>query len=98
MKGDAKAAKEAGLHSLRNPITDPPEPDEVIKLLTKIAIERNTAERKAFLALAGYKFFMFGYWAAAWVKYNALLPKSMKVGSPFKSLVTCARRELGQEE
>jgi len=62
--------------------------------LCNIKAERAIAERKAFRALAGYKFYMFGYWAAAWVKYNALLPKPMKAGNPFKGLVGAARDHI----
>lgn len=68
-----------------------------MKMLIKIKAERAVAERKAFKALAGYKFYMFGYWAAAWVKYNALLPNPMKAGNPFKLMVREARHELGKE-
>lgn len=42
-------------------------------------------ETKAWKALRGYKFWMFGYHAAAWVKYNQLLPD--KLPSPFSELV-----------
>ena len=48
------------------------------------------ARRKAYAALSGYKFFMFGYWAAAWVKYNRLLQSPDP--SPFRELVLLARR------
>lgn len=71
-------------------------PSEV-KMLHQIKQERSIAKRKAFQSLSGYKFYMFGYWAAAWVKYNALLPAPMKEGSPFKSLVEDARNHINQE-
>ncbi len=61
-------------------------------MIEKIKKERALALDKALAALAGYKFYMFGYWAAAWVKYNALLPSEEKEGSPFKELVFMARR------
>jgi hypothetical protein len=54
------------------------------------------AERKAWEALAGYKFYMFGYWAAAWVKYNQLL--STRRPNPFKDAVKLARYKLDESE
>lgn len=57
----------------------------------KILQERVTAERNAWKALAGYKFWMFGYWAAAWIKYNQLLPRELRGPNPFKALVELAR-------
>jgi len=53
------------------------------------------AEEKAIKSLAGYKFYMFGYWAAAWVKYNQLA-KEMGVieknrPSPFAEFVNVAK-------
>lgn len=47
------------------------------------------AERKAWRALEGYKFWMFGYHASAWVKYNQLLEEPF--GNPFRGLVGYAR-------
>jgi len=43
---------------------------------------------KAWKSLAGYKFYMFGYHAAAWVKLNQLLP--VPLPNPFKELVRIA--------
>lgn len=48
-------------------------------------------ERKAWFALEGYKFWMFGYHAAAWVKYNHLLTE--KLPNPFQDLVNIAKGE-----
>jgi hypothetical protein len=50
------------------------------------------AERNAWKALAGYKFWMFGYWAAIWIHLNKLLPKSQP--NPFRGLVEAAREVL----
>ncbi len=47
-------------------------------------------ETKAWLSLQGYKFYMFGYYAASWVKLNKCLPEPLP--NPFKSLVEFARR------
>lgn len=47
------------------------------------------AERKAWKALAGYKFLMFGYWCAIWVHLNQLQPK--KSNNPFFDAVKLAR-------
>ena len=63
------------------------------KALVKAIFDaRDEARVKAFTALAGYKFWMFGYHAGAWVKYNRLLPKTMQLGNPFKVLVKMARK------
>ena len=47
------------------------------------------AETKAWTALGGYKFWMFGYHAASWVKYNKLLSEPLP--NPFQGLVKYAR-------
>lgn len=52
---------------------------------------REEAYRKAMKALAGYKFYMFGYWAAHWVMMNRLDPRPKP--NPFKPLVMLARKE-----
>jgi hypothetical protein len=54
------------------------------------------AERKAWEALSGYKFWMFGYHAARWVTYNNLLPE--KQPSPFKAAVHLARQRIDVAE
>lgn len=58
---------------------------------------RLDAERKAWDSLGRYKFYMFGYHAAAWVKYNQLIAEidpSQKQPNPFSSLVKFARDQL----
>jgi hypothetical protein len=53
----------------------------------KIIEERNAAERKAWDALARYKFWMFGYHAAAWIKYNDLLrPGEGEGGEGYRAM------------
>ena len=47
------------------------------------------AEQKAWSSLSGYKFWMFGYNAAAWVKYNQLLDEPLH--NPFKELTKFAQ-------
>lgn len=47
------------------------------------------AERKAWDALARYKFWMFGYWAAIWVHLNRV--SGAKLQNPFRELVRFAR-------
>jgi hypothetical protein len=49
------------------------------------------AERKAWLSLAGYKFWMFGYHAAQWVLLKGILPGHRP--NPFKALVDMAKAE-----
>jgi hypothetical protein len=78
--------------------------------LYRLADQREEAERKAWSSLAGYKFWMFGYHAAAWVKFNQVLPTPAEcsgkhLGSrvarqpnPFRKLVTAARDHIKNEE
>ncbi len=61
--------------------------------IEKIKAARDEAAIKAYKALAKYKYWMFGYWAAAWSKYNKLLPTDDKQASPFP-LVALAREKL----
>lgn len=56
------------------------------------------SETKAWEALRGYKFWMFGYHAARWVNYNQLLPQSRRFRSPFKSLVEIADRQMDKAQ
>ena len=49
------------------------------------------AERKAWEALARYKFWMFGYWASQWVALNHI--GGFHRPSPFRGLVRLARLE-----
>jgi hypothetical protein len=56
------------------------------------------AETKAWEALRGYKFWMFGYHAARWVNYNQLLPTQRRFRSPFKSLVEIADRHTDKAQ
>jgi hypothetical protein len=58
---------------------------------------RLDAERKAWDSLGRYKFYMFGYHAAAWVKYNQLIAEmdpAEKLPNPFTDLVKTARIKL----
>ncbi len=55
----------------------------------KIKSKMAEAEVKANKSLAGYKFLMFGYWAAQWVNLNKLLPKSEP--NPFGAYVREAK-------
>ena len=49
------------------------------------------AEAKAWASLAGYKFIMFGYWAAVWVHLNRI--GELKRPNPFAPLVSLARKK-----
>ena len=51
--------------------------------------ELDEAEKRAFVSLAGYKFQMFGYWAAIWVHLNRI--GGFGKPSPFKALVDEAK-------
>lgn len=57
----------------------------------RVRAARLEAETKAWKALAGYKFEMFGYWASAWVKYNQLMIGDEKLPNPFRPAVHLAR-------
>ena len=59
--------------------------DQVAKLQQELSI----AETKAWSALAGYKFMMFGYWAAIWVHINRM--GGFQRPNPFKPLVDVAK-------
>jgi hypothetical protein len=56
----------------------------------------NEAERKAQEALAGYKFIMFGYWAAIWVYLNRI--GEAKRRNPFQPYVKLARERIKDGE
>lgn len=59
-------------------------------LASRLDSDREEAARKAIDALARYKFWMFGYWAAAWVRLNRQC--ETRKPSPFKHIVEAARR------
>jgi hypothetical protein len=50
-------------------------------------------EQKAWKALAGYKFWMFGYYAAQWVFLNKLDGTKPRI-NPFGELVRMAREKF----
>lgn len=50
------------------------------------------AEEKAWEALSGYKFWMFGYHAGRWVNYSRLL--GGKRPNPFRDAVMLAREKI----
>lgn len=52
------------------------------------------AEQKAWEALSGYKFWMFGYHAGRWINYNKLLDKPL--ANPFQDAVNLARNKLDE--
>jgi hypothetical protein len=58
----------------------------------RIRTARAEAEIKAWSALAGYKFEMFGYWASSWVKYNQLMIGGERLPNPFRAAVHLARK------
>ena len=61
----------------------------------KVRDAMKDAESKAWEALSGYKFIMFGYHASRWVNYNRLLPKGES--NPFRQLVNIAREYADSE-
>jgi hypothetical protein len=56
------------------------------------------AENKAWQALSGYKFWMFGYHAARWINYNNLLDRENRKANPFIVLVKMARLKIDPVE
>jgi len=56
------------------------------------------AEAKAWEALRGYKFWMFGYHAARWQNYNQLLPLTRRFRSPFRKLIEIADQQTEQSQ
>lgn len=59
--------------------------------MTELERHLNEAEQKAFKSLSGYKFAMFGYWAAIWVHLNRI--GNFKRPNPFKELVQLSRKK-----
>lgn len=55
----------------------------------KIIAGMEEAERKAWDALARYKFQVFGYWSGIWIHLNRI--SGLKKPNPFKDLVILAR-------
>ena len=62
-----------------------------VNLTDRIKHEMAIAEAKAWEALAGYKFWMFGYHAAKWVQLSQLLGRPHP--SPFRPAVDLAREK-----
>lgn len=63
-------------------------------LIMTIMQEMDEAEKKAWDALARYKFWMFGYWAAIWVHLNRV--SGAKLPNPFAVAVQMARKIVSQ--
>ena len=62
-----------------------------ILIKQRLLAAMDEAEDKAWSALAGYKFWMFGYWSAQWVRLNEISGASRP--NPFKEIVKIAKRE-----
>jgi len=60
--------------------------------------QMNDAVIKAWEALSGYKFWMFGYHAGRWVNYNRLLAAPDRQPNPFRSVVMVAREKIDTAE
>ena len=61
-------------------------------LAGRLRRDRQLAEKRAWRALAGYKFWMFGYWAAIWVHLNRI--SGARRPNPWRQLVGVARDHL----
>ena len=57
--------------------------------------KKSVAYEKAIRALAGYKFWMFGYHASQWVLLNSL---GKREPNPFKAFVDLARKKGARNE
>ncbi|MDP2910805.1 MAG: hypothetical protein Q8N76_00465 [Candidatus Omnitrophota bacterium] len=64
--------------------------------MLNLEIALNETELKAWRALAGYKFMMFGYWAAIWVHLNRVGEFNRQ--NPFKPLVDLASDMIKEAE
>ena len=53
--------------------------------------ELDKAEKRAWDALARYKFMMFGYWVAIWVHLNRISEQNRP--NPWRELVLLARQK-----
>jgi hypothetical protein len=62
----------------------------------KVELAMKDAQAKAWKALAGYKFLMFGYHAARWVNYNKLLQIARP--NPFRAVVNLAKTKIETEQ
>lgn len=58
----------------------------------RLQAELDEAERKAWEALARYKFQMFGYWCALWVHLNRISGENRC--NPWRDLVLQARKRV----
>jgi len=64
----------------------------LLEIAERVDEEMEDAVTKAMQALAGYKFWMFGYHAARWVTANRLSGK--KRPNPFRGLVRLAQLDI----
>jgi len=60
-------------------------------MYTELLLAMQDAELKAWEALSGYKFWMYGYHAGRWINYNNLLPRPTRQPNPFSDAVKLAR-------
>lgn len=67
-------------------------PLKPVKTEDRVLEAMKDAEKKAWGALSGYKFLMFGYHAARWVNYYKLL--GGRRANPFRDAVLLAREKL----
>jgi hypothetical protein len=56
--------------------------------MSKLEVELNEAERKAWDSLIRYKFMMFGYWAGVWVHLNRV--GEFKRANPWRAVIAYA--------
>ncbi len=69
--------------------------DDIHDTVGLIKLQVEDSILKAWEALSGYKFWMFGYHAARFINYNRLLPPNEKVQpNPFIELVKIARSKI----
>lgn len=67
------------------------------RILADIEARIEEARLKAWGALAKYKFWMFGYWAAIWVHLNRAYPVMGGRPNPFRAAVMLARRQQRED-
>lgn len=64
--------------------------------VARLRAKKADAVEAAWKALAGYKFWMFGYHAARWVQLNQL--DDHKEPNPFRHLVEAAKEQRKENE
>jgi hypothetical protein len=85
----SRDARDHGLTDQYPGASVPSNCDYRLRTSERLETELDSAEKKAFDALARYKFTMFGYWSGVWVHLNRI--SGNRRPNPFRDLVKVAR-------